>query len=39
MILVLRNVICIKLGDIIPTNVHLFDGNPLRIDQVLHNSL
>ncbi len=32
MILVLGDVISIKLGDIIPTNDHLFDGNPLIID-------
>jgi magnesium-transporting ATPase (P-type) len=38
-ILVLGDVISIKLGDIIPIDVHLLDGNPLRINQVLHNSL
>ncbi len=36
-ILVLRDVINIKLGDIILANVHLLEGDPLKINQVLHN--
>ncbi len=32
MILVLGDVISVKLGDIIPIDAHLLDGNPLRIN-------
>jgi len=38
-ILVPGDVISIKLGDIIPADARLLDGDPLKIDQVLHNSL
>ncbi len=31
------NVINIKLGDIILADVHLLDGDPLKINHVLHN--
>ena len=35
-ILVPCDIISIKLGDIIPADARLLDGDPLKIDQVLH---
>jgi H+-transporting ATPase len=38
-ILVPGDIISIKLGDIIPADARLLDGDPLKIDQVPHKSL
>jgi hypothetical protein len=38
-ILVPGDIISIKLGDIIPADARLLEGDPLKIDQVLHKSL
>ena len=37
-VLVPGDIISIKLGDIIPADARLLDGDPLKIDQVSHLS-
>ena len=33
--LVIRDIISVKFGDILPDDAHLLDGDPLKIDYVL----